>query len=759
MKNMRLNATVAYIVVLLIVMALAVVPSSAQQADDLNAILNRAKEYSAAGQYDAALAETQKVEQGVKQRFGTNHPNYAVVLDRLGQIYFALGRNMQAISLYQRAIAILRSRKNTNNGATFGNLAAAYYKLGRYGDAVVLLKRALSNYNEGKPYAQILSLMAAAFQAQGRFSDARAATEKAQSILANATDAGSQTTDIFEQQLASYPQMLWHSFNQLRDNKRERLNFANAGLVEAQRAHQTAAGAALTQMAARFGIGNSSDSLVARLVREQQDLSVAWSALDARILNTLLADADGRNEALDDRQWSHKHDIEEKISHLSDRIESEFPDYAEFAKPKPLDISEIQNLLKRDEAMIVYLIDDEQNYVWAITRDRFDWQPLDIGERALSDQVTRFRRGLDTNEFVRSTESGKPILFDLSFAHDLYTTLLGSVDGLISQKRHLLFVPAGPLTALPFHLLVTSKPATGVSNFKDIAAYRDAAWLVKRQAVSVLPSVASLKALRVFASKAPAPKPMIGFGDPIFDPVERAVAIADRGTTGTRHTVKTRAYSDFWRGANIDRANLSRNLPSLLDSATELKTVARKLGAPANDVLLDKDATETNVKHRPLSEYRVVYFATHGLVAGDVKGLGEPSLALTLPKRPSALDDGLLTASEVAALKLNADWVVLSACNTAAGDKPGAEALSGLARAFFYAGARALLVSHWSVDSASATRLTTTTFDMMDKNPKLNRAEAVRNAMLDYMNDKSSPLNAYPAFWGPFSVIGEGAAK
>ena len=128
----------------------------------------------------------------------------------------------------------------------------------------------------------------------------------------------------------------------------------------------------------------------------------------------------------------------------------------------------------------------------------------------------------------------------------------------------------------------------------------------------------------------------------------------------------------------------------------------------------------------------------------------EPSLALTIPKQPSELDDGLLTASEVAQLKLNADWVVLSACNTIAGEKPGAEALSGLARAFFYAGARALLVSHWAVDSAAATRLTTETFDILKADPRLGRAEALRRAMLGYMNDTSDPRHAYPAFWAPF---------
>jgi CHAT domain-containing protein len=315
-------------------------------------------------------------------------------------------------------------------------------------------------------------------------------------------------------------------------------------------------------------------------------------------------------------------------------------------------------------------------------------------------------------------------------------------------------VPTGALTALPFHLLVTEKPTVPVPPIKtvrDLAAYRDAAWLLKRHAVSVLPSVASLKALRVFGSKGQAAKPLVGFGDPIFNPENQPDA-------KEKITVASRSYPEFWKGLEIDRGML-RGLPRLPETADELKAVAAKLGASTSDIHLQKDASETSVKRARLAEYNVVYFATHGLVAGDVKGLGEPALALSIPKLQSELDDGLLTASEVAQLKLNADWVVLSACNTAAGDKPGAEALSGLARAFFYAGARALLVSHWAVESKAATTLTTSTFDLIKSDPKLGRAEALRRAMLAYMNDATDPLSAYPALWAPFVVVGEGAAR
>jgi CHAT domain-containing protein len=120
-------------------------------------------------------------------------------------------------------------------------------------------------------------------------------------------------------------------------------------------------------------------------------------------------------------------------------------------------------------------------------------------------------------------------------------------------------------------------------------------------------------------------------------------------------------------------------------------------------------------------------------------------------------DDGFLTASEIAALKLDADWVMLSACNTAGAGGQTAEALSGMARAFFYAGARALLVAHWEVGSDAAVKLTTHAFAEMNANPQIGRAEALRIAMRGLI-EKGSALDAHPSQWAPFVVVGEGAA-
>jgi len=519
-----------------------------------------------------------------------------------------------------------------------------------------------------------------------------------------------------------------------------------------QRGTQSSAASAVNKLAVRLAAGTDR---LAQLVRRDQDLADEAEKLDKAIVAAVSKERAKRDVAAEQRSRDRLAAIAAERANLQKTFAGEFPDYAALSNPLPLKAAEMQALLSDNEAMVLFAVAEKESYVFAMTRERVEWRSIPLGADALSQKIAVFRRGLDIGK--ASDASGKSGLFDLALAHELYGTLLAPVDALIKDKPSLLVVASGALTALPFHLLVTEKPAVAIPDKFD--GYRDAAWLLKRQAVSVLPSAASLKALRVFARKEQSTKPMTGFGDPLFNPSQaggdkRAAAIksAARGVTNA-------AYTDFWQGAGVDRARLADALAQLPDTADELNAVAKDLGVAASDIHLGEDASETTLKRLPLADYGIVYFATHGLVAGDVKGLAEPSLVLSIPKQPSELDDGLLTASEVAQLKLNADWVVLSACNTIAGDKPGAEALSGLARSFFYAGARALLVSHWAVNSEAATRLSISTFDRLKADPKIGRAEALRQAMLAYLNDASSPRDAYPAFWAPFALIGEGAAR
>jgi CHAT domain-containing protein len=243
---------------------------------------------------------------------------------------------------------------------------------------------------------------------------------------------------------------------------------------------------------------------------------------------------------------------------------------------------------------------------------------------------------------------------------------------------------------------------------------------------------------------------MTGYGDPVFK--------SDGSGNGTR-VAAIRGYGNFYRGLVADDDALREALPALPETATELESVAKSVGAGQADIKLGKAATVTAVKQAHLDQYRVVYFATHALVAGEVEKFAkikaEPALALSLPDKPTEQDDGLLKASEVAQLKLDADMVVLSACNTASGDKPGAEALSGLARAFFYAGARSMIVSHWPVESDAAVKLMTSTFTAMGKDPKLTPSQALTKSMLAMIDDPTDPDAANPSFWAPFVVVGE----
>lgn len=512
-----------------------------------------------------------------------------------------------------------------------------------------------------------------------------------------------------------------------------------AAFEAAQWAQISSAGAALAQLGARFSAG--SDDL-ARLVRARQDLVEAWRAAD-RVVKVEPSEA----------ARSTREGIAARIAASDTELKRRFPAFADLANPKPLSLDRAQGLLGADEALIFTVVEPTRTFVFVVTREADAWTRVDLGAADLARIVRNLRRDLSPSgepemrsapvraaesAFGEATTTGGP-RFDRRAAFDLHQKLLAPFASQLSTKKQLLIVADGALTSLPFAVLPTAEP---LGDDGDPDALRATAWLIQSHAVTTLPSVGALSALRELAKPGRGREPFRGFGAP---------TLAGSGD-GTRSPGRVAGY--FRDGVADPRAVAS--LAPLPQTAEELRRMAAALKAPASAVTIGAAATETALKHADLSQARVLAFATHGLLAGEIEGLAEPALVMTPPAVATRDDDGLFTASDAAKLKLSADWVVLSACNTAASDgTPGADGLSGLARAFFYAGARTLLVSHWPVRDDAAARLTTDAFAELAADPTIGKAEAFRRSMVKLAADPTDPSLAHPGAWAPFVLVGE----
>jgi CHAT domain-containing protein len=539
------------------------------------------------------------------------------------------------------------------------------------------------------------------------------------------------------------------------------------GLADAIRGH--AVQQALADASARMV---AKDPALEQLVRTDQDAAKQVNAELGALNNLLSLPSDQRDDQTVAGINAEIAKLRAERATARQQINKQFPAYADLIDPKPPTVDQIKAALRPGEALLSFYFGQDASFVWAVPKDGdVAFAAVPATALDLEAKVQKLRAALEPQ--VEMVSEIPP--FDLTLAYELYSLLLKPVEAAWQPAKSLIVVTNGALGELPLSLLPTAPSQVDPAAKPLFAGYRNVPWLARDHAVTVVPSASALVTLRQLPPGAPSRDPLIGFGDPYFNAQEAAdaeqatptqVASATEADTGAANV--TRGIPLKLRAAphteNVDVAELAM-LPRLPDTRLELMAVAKTLNAdPSRALFLGKDANEQNVETMDLSHYRIVYFATHGLVPGDVDGLTQPALALTAPDIAGVKGDGLLTMEKILALKLDADWVVLSACNTAAGAGAGAEAASGLGSAFFYAGTRALLVTNWSVQSTSARELITDIFRRQSADATLSRGEALRQAMMALLDGPGSVDAAghtvftygHPLFWAPYSVIGDG---
>jgi len=469
----------------------------------------------------------------------------------------------------------------------------------------------------------------------------------------------------------------------------------------------------------------SGDQEVSGLIRELQDVEADIFEVGQRLDIETTRPEGYRDSRLIQQLSAEREDLQAQHAELERAVQSAAPTYNQLLQ-RPVGIDRVEASLRPGEAIVQVLPGFSQSIIFFITSEGIRPVTIEVGEEEFQRAVTELRLGLVPND------DGRLNRYDTRLAHAIYRTVLGEFDNELNDVTHLVTVPGGSLTSLPFGILVR-EPSAPVADFD----YRGVDFLARDMSVSLLPSVRSFADMRELVGESRAPRPFIGFAD--FQP----------------HQDDGRTIADSCQAQQLALQQSAAPLP---ESAHEISVAAQSFGARSAPLITGNAFTENAVETADLSDYRVVYFATHGLLPTDLECELQPALLTSVGTGDNS-GDGFLTASEILNLRLDADLIVLSACNTGGGDGQGGESLSGLARSFFYAGARAMLVSHWFVESDATVRTMTGMFDELGRRQGVGTAEALQRAQMEILDDAGGELPIYwshPLYWGAFSLVGDG---
>ena len=604
-----------------------------------------------------------------------------------------------------------------------GRLSAAE----TYFNAALKLRR--QSFGNGPPSIQVLVALGKAYQTEGMKSSA-IATFREVFKLARALPS---TAGVFSaEMLVPFAAAVVETAATLEDPTQRRALFTEAfdafQLVQSSVVDKT-----IAQAAARLSTENPA---IGKLVGEMQDHQREHDLALAKLAQEQSLPDNERSSVVENTLMAQIADAAARTKVAKAALTEQFPDFERLASPTPVNLDLVRGSLKPKEGILSFLVGHERSFAQLITRDEVQIVAIPEGESALRDAVTTLRRSLEI-------EGGAINEFNLGEANKLHDMLLGRVKYALADLDHLIVVPTGPLSNLPFGLLVASPPTN--------AKYVDADWLVRTKTISHTPSLQAMIALRNAKPSALPRQALLAFGDP---------ALSGRAVSKKEDASPMSLLASNCRQGGPMPAALLQALAPLPDTARELRVVAQTLKAPSQSIFLGQRATEANLRDQALDDYRILYFATHGLLPGELRCQAEPGLVLTPPgiANDNKALDGLLESSEIASLRLNADLVVLSACNTASADNRfgGGDALSGLAEAFFHAGARNMLVTHWQVPSGATAELMSSLFTTMAKPGGGDVSDALRKAQLALI---AQGPTAHPFFWAAFVVIGDGRAR
>jgi CHAT domain-containing protein len=716
---------------------------------------------------EQALAATEEAQ-------GSDSLEVASRLVALGETLESGGQETEARKLYERASAIEEKTLGSEHPTTAGTrtlLARMSLKEGDLETAKRLFENALRVFERSLGLqhwfiGSTLGALAVVEERAGNLIDARLLHERVRRLLLETEEKNAQLNDraLFglrtqrDESLRRYARVLSRIAGSASLDQGEP-PAARQAFVVTEQLHRGAVQAALARAAAS---ASALDRALSRLVRDGQSLRYRQEAARRRLEVVLAADVgQGGASAVAEAQEALQR-INRDLTVATEKLRSKFPEYIELASPEPVEIEKVGSLLHDDEALLSFLALEEKLLVWVV---RAGHEPVyrDFAVRRpdLVTLITRVRASLD-QEGNADRLVGRLRPFDVTGANELFQKLIAPLHSELAGVHQLIVVPDDVLVPLPFAALVTSSEtgefrklaelyAAGAPlTAKQLKSYSSLAWLINDYAVTVLPSATSLRALRGLPhSNSAGAEKFVGFGDPVLN----GRGVSRGGPMPGGHDA----------GSILDDIRRLNRLPG---TRRELLAVARALGAdPDKAVYVGSRATKPmvqklNVEGR-LERTRVVAFATHALTTGALTGLTQPALVLTPPATFDGQDDGLLKLNDILELKLpRADWVILSACRTAAGDDSG-EGLSGLARAFFFAGARSILVTHWSVEDRAAEALMSEVFSEFGRSQKVPPAEAVRRGMLKLMTrgTGSTAYWAHPFAWAPYFLVGEPQAR